>query len=69
MGSLLKRADLAEVIHAGDPDRERQLLVDEVLAYFKNHKLTKRYWVSAQDLIVSCRTGAIFCITLRYLSR
>ena len=49
LGSLLKRADLTEVVHAGDPDREGQLLVDEVLAHFKNRKLTKRYWVSAQD--------------------
>ncbi|ASJ72171.1 DNA topoisomerase 3 [Granulosicoccus antarcticus] len=49
MGSLLKRADLTEVVHAGDPDREGQLLVDEVLAHFKNRKPTRRYWVSAQD--------------------
>jgi DNA topoisomerase-3 len=49
MGSLLKRTDLTEVVHAGDPDREGQFLVDEVLAHFKNRKQTKRYWVSAQD--------------------
>ena len=30
---LLKRADI--VVHAGDPDREGQLLVDEVLEYLK----------------------------------
>lgn len=51
MGSLLKRTDLTEVVHAGDPDREGQLLVDDVLAHFKNRKLTKRYWVSAQDAV------------------
>jgi len=49
MGSLLKRAGVTEVVHAGDPDREGQLLVDEVLAHFKNRKPTRRYWVSAQD--------------------
>lgn len=49
MGGLLKRVELTEVVHAGDPDREGQLLVDEVLAHFKNRKPTQRYWVSAQD--------------------
>lgn len=49
IGSLLKRTDLTAVIHAGDPDREGQLLVDEVLAHFNFRKLTMRYWVSAQD--------------------
>ena len=33
IGKLLKRADI--VVHAGDPDREGQLLVDEVLDYLK----------------------------------
>ena len=51
IGALLKRSDLTEVVHAGDPDREGQLLVDEVLSHFKNRKPTKRYWVSAQDPI------------------
>ena len=51
IGGLLKRSDLTEVVHAGDPDREGQLLVDEVLSHFKNRKPTKRYWVSAQDPI------------------
>ncbi|WP_192456888.1 DNA topoisomerase III [Musicola keenii] len=31
IGQLLKQAD--EIVHAGDPDREGQLLVDEVLEY------------------------------------
>jgi len=35
IGSLLKQAD--EVIHAGDPDDEGQLLIDEILEYF-NYK-------------------------------
>jgi DNA topoisomerase-3 len=36
---LIKQAD--EVIHAGDPDREGQLLVDEVIDYFKLSKAKK----------------------------
>lgn len=37
---LLKRADV--IVHAGDPDREGQLLVDEVLDYLKLSPLRKR---------------------------
>ncbi len=37
---LLK--DATEVIHAGDPDREGQLLVDEVLDYCKLSKTKKK---------------------------
>lgn len=33
IGNLLKTAD--SVIHAGDPDEEGQLLIDEILRYFK----------------------------------
>ena len=33
IGSLLKQADV--VIHAGDPDDEGQLLIDEILEYFQ----------------------------------
>jgi DNA topoisomerase-3 len=36
---LIKQAD--EIIHAGDPDREGQLLVDEVIDYFKLSKAKK----------------------------
>jgi len=54
IGKLLKKAD--EMINAGDPDREGQLLVDEVLEYFNNKKPVKRFWVSAQDKI-SIRRG------------
>jgi DNA topoisomerase-3 len=45
--ALIKEAD--ELVHAGDPDREGQLLVDEVIeqARFKGRVL--RFWVSAQD--------------------
>ena len=36
---LVKQADI--IIHAGDPDREGQLLVDEVIDYFKVSKAKK----------------------------
>ncbi|MDW1809933.1 DNA topoisomerase, partial [Vibrio sp. Vb2362] len=45
---LLKEAN--EVIHAGDPDREGQLLVDEVMDYCKLSKTKKE---STQRLLIS----------------
>ena len=36
------------VIHAGDPDREGQLIVDEVLTYLKNKAPVQRLWLHAQ---------------------
>ena len=49
---LVKQAD--ELIHAGDPDREGQLLVDEVIDYFKVSKIkkakTKRLLISDLNL-------------------
>lgn len=51
---LLKKASL--VVHAGDPDREGQLLVDEVLEHFRYAGRVQRFWVSAQDS-VSIRKG------------
>ena len=54
IGKLITEA--AEIVNAGDPDREGQLLVDEVLEHFKNTKPVKRFWVSAQDS-VSIRRG------------
>ena len=47
IGKLLKKASL--VVHAGDPDREGQLLVDEVLEHFRYTGCVQRFWVSAQD--------------------
>jgi DNA topoisomerase-3 len=38
-----------EIVHAGDPDREGQLLVDEVLEYLGNRKPVLRIWLSALD--------------------
>jgi len=49
IGRLLKTA--SEVVNAGDPDREGQLLIDEVLVHFKSSKPVRRFWVSAQDSV------------------
>lgn len=54
IGKLLKKTSL--VVHAGDPDREGQLLVDEVLEHFRYAGRVQRFWVSAQDS-VSIRKG------------
>lgn len=55
VGDLLKRAD--EVIHAGDPDDEGQLLVDEVLTYFSNSRPVKRVLIN--DLNVNAARKAL----------
>lgn len=47
IGKLIKSSGI--VVNAGDPDREGQLLVDEVLEHFKCRKPVKRFWVSAID--------------------
>ena len=48
IGKLLKAAT-KRVVNAGDPDREGQLLVDEVLEHFKCRKPVERFWASAID--------------------
>jgi DNA topoisomerase-3 len=45
--ALLK--DVSEVVNAGDPDREGQLLVDEILDALKWKGPTKRIWLAALD--------------------
>lgn len=45
--SLLSRAD--EAVNAGDPDREGQLLIDEILQHAAWHGPTRRLWLSAVD--------------------
>ena len=45
--SLIEKAD--EIVHGGDPDREGQLLVDEVLDYLGNTKPVKRILLNALD--------------------
>lgn len=47
LGSLLKKADT--VVHAGDPDREGQLLIDEILKYYNYHGNVKRILINAKD--------------------
>lgn len=42
-------AKASEIVHAGDPDREGQLLVDEVLHYTQNEKPVMRILVNALD--------------------
>ena len=38
-----------EIVHAGDPDREGQLLIDEVLDYLKSEKPVQRVLLNALD--------------------
>lgn len=47
IGKLLKEAD--SVVNAGDPDREGQLLVDEVLEHFGYKGKTQRIWLASLD--------------------
>lgn len=47
IGDLLKTHDT--VIHAGDPDREGQLLVDEILQYFHYQGHVQRILINAKD--------------------
>lgn len=49
IGRLLEKAHV--IVHAGDADREGQLLVDEVLEYFENKKPVLRFWVAAHDAV------------------
>ena len=44
---LIDKAD--EIVHAGDPDREGQLLIDEVLDFVGNKKPVKRILLNALD--------------------
>ncbi|MBU2788414.1 DNA topoisomerase 3 [Acidithiobacillus sp. VAN18-1] len=47
IGQLLKSAD--GVINAGDPDREGQLLIDEILEHFHYRGRIQRVWLKALD--------------------
>lgn len=47
IGSLLREAD--SVVNAGDPDREGQLLVDEVLEHFGYRGPVARIWLASLD--------------------
>ena len=54
--NLIAKAD--EIIHAGDPDREGQLLVDEVLDFVGNIKPVKRILLNALDETSILRANA-----------
>jgi DNA topoisomerase-3 len=41
--------EASEIVHAGDPDREGQLLVDEVLEELRCKKPVRRLWLNATD--------------------
>ena len=47
IGSLLREA--SSVVNAGDPDREGQLLVDEVLEHFNYKGKVERIWLASLD--------------------
>lgn len=47
IGKLLK--ETKEVVHAGDADREGQLLIDEILKYFKYDGHVLRIFINAKD--------------------
>lgn len=42
-------SEASSVVHAGDPDREGQLLVDEVLEHFNYHGPVARIWLASLD--------------------
>lgn len=46
---LAQKASVKTIVNCGDPDREGQLLVDEVLSFIGNKKPVLRYWASAVD--------------------
>lgn len=41
--------EASEIVNAGDPDREGQLIVDEVLEHLGNKKPVRRLWLSSLD--------------------
>lgn len=45
--NLLEKADT--IVHAGDPDREGQLLIDEILVYLNINKPVERILINALD--------------------
>lgn len=55
---LIRRADIDIIVHAGDPDREGQLLVDEVLDFVGNKKPVKRILLNALDETSILRANA-----------
>lgn len=64
IGKLIERA--SEVVNAGDPDREGQLLVDEVLNHFSCKAPVRRYWCNAQDAVSVRRSLAALSDNAKY---
>lgn len=50
---IIKRllSQASAVVHAGDPDREGQRIVDEVLELLRNRKPVSRLWLAALDAV------------------
>jgi len=46
---LLNNSSIDEVVNLGDPDREGQLIIDEILAYLKNKKTVSRILVNEKS--------------------
>ena len=64
--SLVSQA--TEVVNAGDPDREGQLLVDEVLEHVDYKGKVLRYWQSAMDSVSVKRALNAIVPTEKYYS-
>lgn len=48
---LALKSNITTIVNCGDPDREGQLLVDEILSFIGNKKPVLRYWASAVDSV------------------
>lgn len=46
---LIGRSDVAEIVHACDPDREGEAILRRVLAYVGTNKPVKRLWATSLD--------------------
>ncbi|WP_196592504.1 DNA topoisomerase 3 [Pectinatus sottacetonis] len=64
--SLLSKAD--EIVHAGDPDREGQLLIDEIFDFVGNKKPVKRILLNALDEKSIKKANASLCDNKQFLS-
>ena len=47
ISELLKRKDINEVVHFGDPDNEGELIIREILSYLGNNLPVKRLWCNS----------------------
>lgn len=65
IGKLLKEAD--SVVNAGDPDREGQLLVDEVLEHFNYKGKVERIWLASLDDASVKKAISAICDNSKYL--